>query len=700
MHPSSASTTDLSPMPEHPSPAYFSQRRQSIPHNEKDTSMFLNGHSLMPWKSADSLVYTPPPAHPTTTTTTTTTNNHNLSSRPGRLTVRRSREHYQPLYPPNDHSTTSLTQRIRKFSLSRSPGTSTTNITSPRHHPATQYIPPADVVMTNTINKDYDPTTGNKIINRYMIIREIGRGVHGKVKLAEDIESNELVAIKIVDKRTRRRQLGYSLLRGNSQNHAHGIKKPTELPQYKENEQKIRREIAILKKCAHPHVVRLREVIDDPASRKIYMALEYMEGGEIEWRDENEMPVLSIDEARSVFRDVVSGLDYLHFQGIIHRDIKPANLLLTNEHIVKISDFGVSYFNELLAGGDDGIQHQSIESCSRIDRELAETAGTPAFFAPELCCAGDMPLSPTSEEDHQSIHSSNDSTHTLGAQNRPRITKAIDVWALGVTLYCLVFGRCPFIAATEFELFDLIPTEPLKFPDPNEMGFDIDKELKDLLTRLLAKNPEERITLEDVKHHPWVIEDLECPEAWWEEADPRRYKTVEVTDEEVTHAVTIMDRLRKSIQKLSSSLSNLTHGISRRRSKSVTSSNAPATPQQQFTTSPHPVIATPSSQPLSPPLMHGKPSFSTSSIPHNDYNTLGRPQSCLSDDIHYGYREIYPDLEEEDEQAYYEEAPGSTSNRPDLIRQASSASSSSGLAITISRYRGGLSHPLPSTAQK
>lgn len=193
MNPSSASTTDLSPMPEHPSPAYFSQRRQSIPHNEKETSMFLNSHSLMPWKSADSLVYTPPPAHPTTTTTTNNNDMKSPSSRPSRLTVRRSREHYQPLYPPNDHSTTSLTQRIRKFSLSRSPGTSTTTITSPRHHPATQYMPPADVVMTNTINKDYDPTTGNKIINRYMIIREIGRGVHGKVKLAEDIETNELV---------------------------------------------------------------------------------------------------------------------------------------------------------------------------------------------------------------------------------------------------------------------------------------------------------------------------------------------------------------------------------------------------------------------------------------------------------------------------------------------------------------------------
>lgn len=53
------------------------------------------------------------------------------------------------------------------------------------------------------------------------------------------------------------------------------LKKIADLPQYRENEQKIRREIAILKKCAHPHVVKLREVIDDPASRKIYMGMFY-----------------------------------------------------------------------------------------------------------------------------------------------------------------------------------------------------------------------------------------------------------------------------------------------------------------------------------------------------------------------------------------------------------------------------------------
>jgi serine/threonine protein kinase len=79
---------------------------------------------------------------------------------------------------------------------------------------------------------------------------------------------------------------------------------------------------------------------------------------------------------------------------------------------------------------------------------------------------------------------------------RPPITKAIDVWALGVTLYCFVFGRCPFIADTEFELFfNVIPRKPLEFPDDVPLSDD----LRDLLIRLLEKDATKRITLEEVK---------------------------------------------------------------------------------------------------------------------------------------------------------------------------------------------------------
>lgn len=77
--------------------------------------------------------------------------------------------------------------------------------------------------------------------------------------------------------------------------------------------------------------------------------MEYMGGGEVKWRDSaspNALPVLRVDQARRICRDVILGLEYLHHQGIIHRDIKPANLLWTADRRgVKITDFGVSHFS-------------------------------------------------------------------------------------------------------------------------------------------------------------------------------------------------------------------------------------------------------------------------------------------------------------------------------------------------------------------
>ncbi len=77
--------------------------------------------------------------------------------------------------------------------------------------------------------------------------------------------------------------------------------------------EKIKREIAILKKCRHPNIVLLKEVIDDPRSDKIYLVLEYLTGGEVRWRDElseTPGPVLSMETSRKIFRDLVSGLSY------------------------------------------------------------------------------------------------------------------------------------------------------------------------------------------------------------------------------------------------------------------------------------------------------------------------------------------------------------------------------------------------------
>ncbi|KAG0210806.1 hypothetical protein BGX28_008942 [Mortierella sp. GBA30] len=494
--------------------------------------------------------------------------------------------------------------------------------TSP--HRAVASPSPQPVKETHTMMKDYDPMTGNKMINKYMVVRELGRGVHGKVKLCRDTVTDELCAIKIVDKTTRRR-LGRAQI---------------------SNEQKIRREIAIMKKCIHPNVVRLIEVIDDPNARKIYLVLEYMEGGEVRWKDTDERPILPLEDACSIFRDVVLGLEYLHMQGIIHRDIKPANLLLSGDGAVKISDFGVSHFSEKNALEHDldnapivekGFQissnanpfehffripaqhspltslagrgptfnpdpsvslvpHQQFSSLAQHqqwgdDLELAKTAGSPAFFAPELCYASEFSpaMSPALSTASQTSFiispptpRSNPSTPTgtvsmsPGYALRPPITKAIDIWALGVTLYCFVYGRCPFIAETEFELFNLIPRNQPCYPDSVPGREYVSPMLKDLLSKLLEKDVSKRITLKEVKEHPWVIEDLSDPEKWRLDTDPSNYQPVHITDDDLKGAVTIMDKIKNRIRKLSVSLSNFT--LNRKRSKSITASQPPPPP--------------------------------------------------------------------------------------------------------------------------
>lgn len=229
-----------------------------------------------------------------------------------------------------------------------------------------------------------------------------------------------------------------------------------------------------------------------------------MERGEIKWRDRNNQPILTVDEIRPMIRDVVLGLEYIHFQGIIHRDIKPGNLLISNSGTVKISDFGVSHLAKIDEAGN---------LLPENDLDLAKTAGSPAFFAPELCLFDfDKP--------------------------RPVITKAIDVWALGITFYCLLFGREPFPGVYgEMELYEKICT--VEIEPPEDQIHRIDADTKDLLRRFLTKNPKDRIQLYQVRRHPFITKDIPDPKRWAEETDLTKTTIpLEVTAQEVESAVT------------------------------------------------------------------------------------------------------------------------------------------------------------------
>ena len=130
---------------------------------------------------------------------------------------------------------------------------------------------------THKAQVDQDFLTGRKLINQYEIINEIGRGVHGKVKLARSLETGGFVAIKIIQRFSKKRKLG----------------RVTVSP-----EDKTKKEIAILKKIRHPNVVGLLEVIDDPELKKIYMVLEHVELGEIVWRKKGDKSICLYERRR------------------------------------------------------------------------------------------------------------------------------------------------------------------------------------------------------------------------------------------------------------------------------------------------------------------------------------------------------------------------------------------------------------------
>ncbi|XP_074583151.1 serine/threonine-protein kinase GRIK2-like isoform X2 [Curcuma longa] len=214
----------------------------------------------------------------------------------------------------------------------------------------------------------------------------------------------------------------------------------------------VLREVAIMKMLDHPNIVNLIEVIDDPNTDNFYMVLEYVEGKWI-FEGSGALDCLGESTTRRYLRDIVAGVMHLHSHNVIHGDIKPDNLLVTKSNNIKIGDFSVSQVFE-----DDNDM-------------LRRSPGTPVFTAPECCL---------------------DVTYH---------GKAADTWAVGVTLYCMVFGQYPFLGDTLQDTYDKIVNNPIIIPD------GIDPQLQSLIEGLLCKDPKVRLTLHSVSEHPWVIGD-------------------------------------------------------------------------------------------------------------------------------------------------------------------------------------------------
>ena len=260
-------------------------------------------------------------------------------------------------------------------------------------------------------------------INNYILKENIGEGNFGKVKLAVYKPTGEEFAIKIMNKKK--------------------IKQKMKNIVFKENE--------IITKFNHINVIYVFQIIED--LEYYYIVMEYCKLGEL-FDYILKKRRLDENEASNFFYQLINGLEHIHKKKIAHRDLKPENLLLTEEKVLKIIDFGLSH-------EFDG-------------KKLLKTkCGSPSYAAPEVIC----------KKTYDGFKS--------------------DIWCCGIILYAMLCGYLPF-EGDDNESNNNLLFQNILFCEPEMPDFLSDVS-KDLISLILVTNPDERITLEEIKKHPFYL---------------------------------------------------------------------------------------------------------------------------------------------------------------------------------------------------
>ena len=221
----------------------------------------------------------------------------------------------------------------------------------------------------------------------------------------------------------------------------------------KDEDDKIRckREMDILKKMHHVNVVRTYEIVSTESTYYIFM--DYCAKGEL-FNYIVEKQHLNEEKSAFFYYQLISGIEYIHKKGVCHRDLKPENLLLTEKNKLKIIDFGLSnYFKGNL---------------------LETPCGSPCYASPEMVMGNKYD------------------------------GFCIDVWSSGIILYAMLCGYLPFeeMENDEYNEFLFKNIVECNVEYPNEF---ITPVAKDLLSKILVKDPKKRITIEGIKLHSFYL---------------------------------------------------------------------------------------------------------------------------------------------------------------------------------------------------
>ena len=271
------------------------------------------------------------------------------------------------------------------------------------------------------------------ILKDYTLIKDIGEGNFGKVKLAKLISTKEKFAIKILDKEKLKTQTKSTLFN----------------------------EIEIISRLNHKNIIHVEKILED--QKNFYIIMEYCEKGELFDYIVNKER-LNPAEASLFFYQLINGVEYIHKQGFAHRDLKPENLLLTKEKILKIIDFGL---------------------CHDFDGEnfLTTKCGSPSYAAPEIL------------------------------KGYPYDGFKTDIWCCGIILYAMLCGYLPFDGDNNQEIFQSIVECKPEFPD------FLEDDSINLLIWILNSEPKDRISIEEIKCHPFYLKGKSYYTIQYEESD-------------------------------------------------------------------------------------------------------------------------------------------------------------------------------------
>ena len=259
-------------------------------------------------------------------------------------------------------------------------------------------------------------------ITDFTIVKELGSGSFGRVYLVTHKKTKANYAIKAIDKR----------------NKANIEEKPY-----------FRREVEVMYKIHHPNVIKLYSHFED--NNFCYFIMEYIaKGNMFGLIPTDKKKRISTQLVANLIKDIISAVYFLHNMSppIIHRDIKPENVLLADNFVAKLTDFGWSNY----------IQE---------DQKRTTVCGTPIYLAPEII----------KEQGHD---------------------ERVDIWCIGVLLFELTTGTVPFPGNDIESLENNILKLRIQWPK------EINVDAKNLISKILKLDPNARISLSDMLKHPFI----------------------------------------------------------------------------------------------------------------------------------------------------------------------------------------------------